>query len=106
MKVLMPAGSVVIFAGNLTHRGGANQSASTRLAITPQYCAPWMRQLENMTLAVPPEVASRYSDRVQGLLGYSVNDPGFMGHVNGLHPKRLIRADYLGRKYRDDLPPS
>ncbi len=106
VKVLMPAGSVVVFAGNLTHRGGANHSNAKRLAITPQYCSPWMRQLENMTLAVPPEVAGRYSDRVQGLLGYSVNDPGFMGHVDGLHPKRLIRSDYLGRKYRDDLPPS
>ena len=106
IKVLMPAGSVVVFAGNLIHRGGANVSDSTRLAITPQYCSPWMRQLENMTLAVPPEVAGRYSDRIQALLGYSVNDPGFMGHVNGLHPKRLIRSDYLGRKYRDDLPPS
>jgi ectoine hydroxylase-related dioxygenase (phytanoyl-CoA dioxygenase family) len=106
IKVLMPAGSVVVFAGNLLHRGGANVSDATRLAVTPQYCSPWMRQLENMTLAVPPEVAGRYSGRVQALLGYSVNDPGFMGHVNGLHPKRLIRADYQGRKYRDDLPPS
>lgn len=106
VQVLMPAGSVVVFAGNLTHRGGANRSAGTRLAITPQYCSPWMRQLENMTLAVPPELAGRYSERLQGLLGYSVNDPGFMGHVNGLHPKRLIRTDYQGRKYRDDLPPS
>ncbi len=106
IKVLMPAGSVVVFAGNLTHRGGANRSDATRLAITPQYCSPWMRQLENMTLAVPPDVAGGYSDRIQALLGYSVNDPGFMGHVDGLHPKRLIRPDYLGRKYRDDLPPS
>lgn len=106
VKVLMPAGSVVVFAGNLVHRGGANRSDSTRLAITPQYCSPWMRQLENMTLAVPPEIAGRYSERIQALLGYSVNDPGFMGHVNGLHPKRLIRPDYQGRKYRDDLPPS
>ena len=106
VQVLMPAGSVVVFAGNLIHRGGANRASTSRLAVTPQYCMPWMRQLENMTLAVPPELAGRYSERVQGLLGYSVNDPGFMGHVNGLHPKRLIREDYLGRKYRDDLPPS
>ncbi len=106
IKVQMPAGSVVVFAGNLYHRGGANSSDATRLAITPQYCAPWMRQLENMTLAVPPALAGRYSDRIQALLGYSVNDPGFMGHVDGLHPKRLIDSDYQGRKYRDDLPPS
>lgn len=106
VKVTMPAGSVVVFAGNLFHRGGANTSAGTRLAITPQYCAPFLRQLEHMTLAVPPAVAARYSDRVQALLGYSVVEPGFMGHVDGLHPKRLIDPGYRGRKYRDDLPPS
>ncbi len=104
--VIMSAGSAVIFVGNLLHRGGANRSQGTRLAITPQYCMPWMRQLENMTLAVPPNIAGRYSKRIQALLGYSVNDPGFMGHVDGLHPKRLIDAGYQGRKYRDDLPPS
>ncbi len=106
VKVLMPAGSVVVFAGNLIHRGGANHSQGTRLAVTPQYCMPWLRQLENMTLAVPPILAGQYSERIQALLGYSVTDPGFMGHVNGLHPKRLIRADYQGRKYREDLPHS
>lgn len=100
MKVEMPAGSVVIFAGNLFHRGGANKSTGNRLAITPQYCAPWLRQLENMVLAVPPEIARQYSERVQSLLGYNVIDPGFMGHVDGLHPKRLIDSDYQGRKAR------
>jgi ectoine hydroxylase-related dioxygenase (phytanoyl-CoA dioxygenase family) len=105
VKVTMPAGSVIVFAGNLFHRGGANRSRTTRLAITPQYCWPMLRQLENMTLAVPPEAARQYSDRVQALLGYSINDPGFMGYVDGLHPKRLIDPDYVGRKYRDDLPP-
>jgi ectoine hydroxylase-related dioxygenase (phytanoyl-CoA dioxygenase family) len=106
VQVLMPAGSVVVFVGNLLHRGGANTAGTSRLAITPQYCAPWMRQLENMTLAVPPALAARYSARVQALLGYSVVDPGFMGHVDGLHPKRLIDPAYRGRKYRPDLPPS
>jgi ectoine hydroxylase-related dioxygenase (phytanoyl-CoA dioxygenase family) len=103
-KVLMPAGSVVVFKGNLRHRGGANRSDQTRLAVTPQYCMPWLRQLENMVLAVPPPMAGQYSPRVQALLGYSVVDPGFMGHVNGLHPKRLIDPDYLGRQARQDIP--
>jgi ectoine hydroxylase-related dioxygenase (phytanoyl-CoA dioxygenase family) len=104
--LLMPAGSVVVFLGNLRHRGGANRSEGTRLAVTPQYCMPWLRQLENMVLSVPPPTAARYSPRVQALLGYSVVDPGFMGHVDGLHPRRLIDSDYQGRKVRDDLPPS
>ena len=54
VQVTMPAGSVCVFMGTLLHRGGANRSNGTRLGITPQYCQPWIRQIENMTLAVPP----------------------------------------------------
>jgi len=70
-QVVMSAGSAMVFAGNLLHRGGANTSDGIRLAVTPQYCMPWLRQIENMVLAVPPEIAARYSKRIQGLLGYS-----------------------------------
>ena len=58
----MPAGSALVFAGSLIHRGGANSSDGLRLAITPQYCMPWLRQIENMVLACrlqpPPSTAS------------------------------------------------
>ena len=50
-----------------------------------------MRQLENMCLAVPPEIADKLPERVRELIGYSIHPP-FMGHVNGLHPKRLLQA--------------
>lgn len=102
VKVLMPTGSVLIFTGSLYHRGGANSSDKTRLAITPQYCQPWLRQLENMVLSVPPEKAQPLSSRVQALLGYSVRSPGFMGYVDGVHPKRLIDKDYQGRQARGE----
>lgn len=100
VPVTMPAGSVLIFTGSVFHRGGANRSGGTRLAITPQYCQSWMRQLENMVLAVPPEKAAMYSPRLQGLLGYSVREPGFMGYVDGMHPKRLVDPQYVGRRAR------
>ena len=87
--VVMPAGSVVVFLGTLWHRGGANRSAAPRLALSMQYCEPWARQQENFTLGVPQDVARHLSDRVQELLGYNIHPP-FMGHVNGLHPKRLL----------------
>jgi len=89
-KVLMPAGSALVFAGNLIHRGGANASDEVRLAVTPQYCMPWLRQIENMVLAVPPAIAGKYSERVQELLGYSIVAPGFMGYVDGRHPRALL----------------
>jgi len=96
-KIVMPAGSVVVFLGTTWHRGGANTTERARLAITPQYCQPWARQLENMALAVPQEVAARCSRRVQGLLGYAIHPP-LMGYVNGLHPARLIDPDYRSRE--------
>ncbi len=99
-KILMKAGSVVVFHGSLYHRGGANRSGQPRLAITPQYCQPWLRQLENMPLAVPPEKAAALSERAQELLGYSIREPGFMGYVDGMHPKRLFNSSYLGRRAR------
>ena len=101
ITITMPAGSVLVFMGNTLHRGGANSSAHTRLAITPQYCAPWMRQIENMVLAIPPDMAHRYSERIQAMLGYSVAGDGFMGYVDGVHPRRLINPDYSGRKDRN-----
>ncbi len=101
-QVIMPAGSVLLFSGSLYHRGGANRSDASRLAITPQYCQPWLRQLENMVLALPPEKAAKLSPRVQSMLGYSVRFPGFMGYVDGMHPRRLIDADYAGRQARGE----
>ena len=87
--VVMPAGSVVVFLGTLLHRGGANHSNGSRLAVTPQYCEPWIRQIETMSLAVPPTVASMFSPRVQALLGYSIYPP-FIGYVDGRDPSRLL----------------
>jgi len=89
-RVEMPAGSAVVFLGTLWHRGGAHRGHGTRLAITPQYCQPWIRQIETMPLAIPPDTARQYSPRVQELLGYSIHPP-FIGYVDGLDPRRLLR---------------
>ena len=99
LRICMPAGSALLFAGTLVHRGGANRGATTRLGITPQYCEPWVRQIENMALAVPPELARGYSERVQELLGYDIVEP-FIGYVDGVHPKRLLGPGYAARARR------
>jgi ectoine hydroxylase-related dioxygenase (phytanoyl-CoA dioxygenase family) len=87
--IVMPAGAAVVFLGTLWHRGGANRSRVPRLALSTQYCEPWARQQENFTLAIAPEIARGFSERVQELLGYSIHPP-FMGHAGGLHPKRRL----------------
>lgn len=88
-KAVMPAGSLMIAKGNLWHRGGSNQSARSRLIVTPQYCAGWMRQIENMTMSVPREIAATLPKRVRELMGYSIHPP-FIGYVDGMHPERAL----------------
>jgi len=88
--LLLRPGSVAIFPGTLYHRSGANRSQGKRLGLTIQYCQPWLRQLENMMLATPPELATRYSTRIQELVGYSLIAGTFVGYVDGRHPRKLI----------------
>ncbi|WP_373487467.1 phytanoyl-CoA dioxygenase family protein [Blastomonas sp.] len=89
VKIIVPAGSLMLAKGTLWHRGGANRSDAPRLLITPQYCPGWTRQLENMVLAVPPEKARTLPERAQQLLGYAIHPP-FMGYVDGMHPRRVL----------------
>ena len=98
VKITMRAGSAVLFAGTLVHRGGSHRGSATRLGITPQYCEPWIRQIENMPLAVPPELARNYSERIQELLGYDIFEPTFIGYVDGMHPKRLLGPDCVAKR--------
>lgn len=88
-QALMPVGSLMLAKGTLRHRGGANRTSKARLIITPQYCAGWARQIENMMAAVPREVARTLPQRVRQLMGYSTH-AAFMGYVDGVHPDRLL----------------
>jgi ectoine hydroxylase-related dioxygenase (phytanoyl-CoA dioxygenase family) len=44
-----------------------------------------------MALAVPAELAKKLPERARELIGYSIHPP-FMGHVDGVHPRRLLRS--------------
>eukprot|EP00299_Pterocystis_sp_00344_P004914 c16211_g1_i1.p1 GENE.c16211_g1_i1~~c16211_g1_i1.p1 ORF type:complete len:295 (+),score=66.93 c16211_g1_i1:53-937(+) len=89
VSVVMPAGSVVVFLSTLWHGGGANVSDSARLAVSAQYCEPWLRQQENQILAVNREHLPYLSEKVLSLMGYSIHPP-FIGHVNGQHPLKTL----------------
>jgi ectoine hydroxylase-related dioxygenase (phytanoyl-CoA dioxygenase family) len=100
VKAIMPAGSVIVFDGALWHRGGANRSARTRLAISPQYCQPWLRPQESMLLIAPPEKARHMSPAMRSMLGYDIHPP-FVGQVDGMHPLRLLDPEYRAHKTDD-----
>ena len=87
--VVMPAGSCVFFLGTLWHGGGANRSDRPRLAVTAQYCEPWVRPQEAFTLSMNRETVRAVSEDIRRMLGYSIHPP-FIGQVDGMHPKRLL----------------
>lgn len=99
-KVVMPAGSCVVFDGSLWHHGGTNESNATRLALSPQYCQPWLRTQESQLLICPPDIASVLSARGRQLVGYSIHPP-FLGQVDGMHPLRLLDPAYHEHKTAD-----
>ena len=92
--VEMPAGAGVILQGTLVHGGGANSSATPRLAVTNQYCEPWARPQENFFLSVPRVRVRGFSPRLQQLMGYDVWAT-FMGHVTSTHPLKSLEPDYV-----------
>ncbi|MFI2758358.1 phytanoyl-CoA dioxygenase family protein [Streptomyces echinatus] len=85
----MPSGSCVFFVGTLWHGGGANTSHHPRLALTAQYCRPWLRPQEAFTLSTSRDTVRAVSEDIRRMLGYSIHPP-FMGMVDGMHPKRLL----------------
>ncbi len=86
---IMAAGSVIFYPGTFWHGGGANRSDKARLAVTCQYCEPWVRTQENYFLGIPKDVVKEVSEDIRRMLGYSIHPP-FIGMVNGMHPKRLL----------------
>jgi len=102
VATVMPAGSALVFDAALWHRGGSNRSSGTRLAISPQYCQPFLRPQESQLLIVPPDAARACTDRMRALLGYSIHPP-FLGQVDGMHPLRLVDGAYREHKTHDRI---
>ena len=73
----------------IQHGGGANHSGASRLALTAQYCEPWLRTQENYFLSTERSTVAGLTEDMRRLLGYSIHPP-FMGMVNGMHPRRKL----------------
>ncbi|KAL7941986.1 hypothetical protein V8C42DRAFT_333255 [Trichoderma barbatum] len=97
IPVIMPAGSMLFFVSTLWHGGGANTSDRSRLALTVQFCQPWIRPMENLILAVDWEKLDEIPKRLVDMLGYKVGNP-FLGHVNGTSPRAVVGN--LLKKYK------
>ncbi len=92
VRAIMPAGSVMIFLGDVFHGGGANTTDRPRLGVIIEYIAGWLRQQENQYLAVPRETVKALPERLQRLLGYDVF-PRFLGVVDARHPLKVLAGE-------------
>jgi len=83
-----PAGTVMIFDGRLWHGTGANRSTVRRAGVLGYYCRPFVRQQENMTMSLAPEVVAQCSPELLSLLGFQtwrtlgMVEGSVHGHIN------------------------
>ncbi len=76
------AGSLVCLDGRVIHQTGANTTTGERRhGIIAYYCQPWIRQQENASLSLLPEVWSTLSPRVKELVGLKMYHG--LGSVSG-----------------------
>jgi len=92
VTVEMPAGTALVYSGQVWHGGGANRTTESRLGVVLHYGASWLRPVENHVLVVPPAQARQLPVRLQELLGYNVRPP-FLGYVDGRHPRVLLERE-------------
>jgi ectoine hydroxylase-related dioxygenase (phytanoyl-CoA dioxygenase family) len=85
IPAIMPAGSMVYFLNTLFHSGGANVSDRPRRSLNVQFCQPWIRSFENMTVATGWEDLDALPPKLLELLGFSTHS--FMGAVDGRAPR-------------------
>ncbi|PQE05827.1 phytanoyl- dioxygenase family protein [Rutstroemia sp. NJR-2017a BVV2] len=88
IPAIMPAGSMVYFLNTLWHSGGANTTDKPRRSIAIQYCQPWARPFENMTIAMGWEDLDKVPEPMLKLMGFSMHD--FMGYVDGRSPRAVV----------------
>ncbi|KAJ5999788.1 hypothetical protein N7481_000197 [Penicillium waksmanii] len=86
----LDVGDVLIFTGNVYHGGGANKSIDQIREVIGMFMVKGMyRPAENQMLAVPPEMAKRFSPQVQRLLGYGISAPS-VGFYKYQDPMRVL----------------
>jgi len=78
-----PAGTALIFDGRVWHGTGANVTDRRRHGILAYYCVPWLRQQENSTASLRPEVVATMSPVLWRLAGF--DQYAFYGMIDGIH---------------------
>ncbi|MBB6175126.1 ectoine hydroxylase-related dioxygenase (phytanoyl-CoA dioxygenase family) [Nocardiopsis mwathae] len=99
-----PAGSAVVLDGRVWHAAGANRTESElRVAILSHYCAPFIRQQENIFRSIDPDLRRRLTPSQRRLFGYDIWSG--LGVVNGLPRDWAHRKDRSGPTNADGIFP-
>ncbi len=91
IQAVMPAGSCLLYLGNVIHGGGANRANAARTGVLLQYSLGWLRQEENQYLSVPPEIAKTLPARLQRLMGYAFGGM-YLGFVDRKDPFNVLNG--------------
>ncbi len=70
VPAVAPAGTLMFWDGRLWHGTGVNQTDKPRRAVLTAFARPFMRQHENATMGVAPEVLDQCSPELLTLLGF------------------------------------
>lgn len=94
-QAAMPAGSVLLYGGNVIHAAGENRTADRwRWGMHLSWVLGWLRPEECHYLAVPIDIVRRLPERVQQMLGYHSYHPsgygGRLGLVDFEEARRLL----------------
>ena len=93
-RAVMSKGSCMLYVGSVWHGGSANTTNDEwRSGLISGYSLGWLRQEENMYLAVPPHIARDLPEHVQHLIGYKIHG-GFLGWVEGQDPHIVLEDHY------------
>lgn len=79
-----PAGTALIFDGRLWHGTGANVTDADRPGMFTYYCRAFIRQQENFSLSLNPDVVPKLTTELRQLLGFAVWNT--LGMVEGGGP--------------------
>jgi hypothetical protein len=71
-----PAGSALVFDGRLWHGAGANTTQTPRPALFSYYCAPFLRQQENIPVSLRDEVYATLTPAELKVLGFEAHNRG------------------------------
>ncbi|MEZ5557532.1 MAG: phytanoyl-CoA dioxygenase family protein [Pseudomonadales bacterium] len=74
----MPAGSALVYVGQVLHSGGRNETEKTRVGLYFGYIPAWLRPLENPVQTHPAAALTGLGTQARALLGLS--EEGFIAH--------------------------